>query len=267
MARLVSTAVLVALVGASSAAPATAATITLLTGAGRSGAGDGAGGLYDTNVVAFASPPFSSGPITATDAGASSTTTYTFTNAAWLIEFAHARPGNGSGTYVWSDDYYPGAGVTFSVSEPVVALLSGAYTVVDTGAGDNVTYDVKLWANGYSTLLHETYNYSAMTPNESFVLGQSGGDQYNSVTGGVDHVLVPGVTYALEWYVVISDGHRDPGDIGASATGFYRIDFLPEPPMAALLAAGCVGLAWIGRRRAGSGLAASESPLHSTREE
>jgi hypothetical protein len=252
MARLVSTAVHVALAGASIAAPATALTVTLLTGAGRSGAGDNAGRPYATNVVAFASPPFSSGPITATDAGASSTTTYTFTNATWLIEFVHARPGNTSLTWAWSDDYYPGAGVTFIVSEPVVAHLSGAYTVVDTGAGDNVRYDVKLWANGYSTLLHETYNYSAMTPNESFALGQSGGDSDNFVTGGVDHVLVPGVTYALEWYAFINDGHLDPGDIGATATGFYRIDFLPvpEPPIAALLAAGCVGLGRIGRRRA-----------------
>jgi hypothetical protein len=239
----------VALIGTAGAVPAAAVTVTLLTGAGRSIAGDGVG-PDNSNVAPFGSPPYASGPVSAADGGASSTTTYTFTNSAWLIEFAHVRAGNPSGTYAWSDDYLPGPGVTFSVSEPVVVRVSGAYGVADTGAGDNAWYDVKLWGNGYVTLLHETYNLSVATPNESFVVGQAGGDSENFVTGDTVHVLVPGVTYALEWYAGIQDGHLDPGDTGATATGSYRIDFLPEPSSELALAAGLASLALLARRRA-----------------
>jgi hypothetical protein len=97
--------------------------------------------------------------------------------------------------------------------------------------------------------LHRTYNASVATPNESFVVGQAGGDSENAVSGGTVHVLVPGVTYALEWYVGIQDGHLDPGDNGASATGSYRIDFLPEPSSALMLGAGVAALMALARRR------------------
>ena len=263
MARFPWTAALVTLLGAASAAPATAAlTVTLLTGAGRSVAGDGVGPNV-TNVAPFASPPYASGPVTAVDGGGTSTTTYTFTNASWRIDFVHIRPGNPSGTYVWSDDFLPGPGVTFRVSEPVVVLVSGAYDVADTGAGDSVWYDVKLWGNGYTTLLHETYNQSAMTPNESFVVGEAGGDQQNYVIGNRVHVLVPGVTYALEWYAGIQDGRLDPGDNGASATGSYHIDFLPEPSSELMLAGGVAALGVLSRRR--SQCAAASFPHTSSR--
>jgi hypothetical protein len=248
--RLLSRALLAGLLVSLSAAPAAALTVTLLTGAGRSLAGNGVPPPDDAQVVAFASPPFAAGPITAMDGGGSSSTTYTFTNAALLFEFAHTRPGNPTGVYVWSDDFVPGSGVTFSVSEPVVALLSGAYQVADTGSGDNVWYDVRLYGNGFSTLLHETYNSSVATPNESFVVGQAGGDHENIVTGDTVHVLVPGVPYALDWYVGIQDGHLDPGDTGASATGSYRIDFLPEPSSPLMLVAGVATLVALARRMA-----------------
>jgi hypothetical protein len=241
-------ALLAGLAGALCAAPAAAAlTVTLLTGAGRSLAGDGVAGSVE-NVMPFASPPFASGPVSASDGGGTSTTSYTFTNAALLIEFTHIRPGNPSGVYVWSDDYFPGPGVTFNVSEPVVVLLSGAYQVADTGAGDNTWYNVRLSASG--STLHETYNTSDMTPNESFVVGQANGDHENVVTGGTVHVLVPGVPYALDWYAGIQDGHLDPGDVGASATGYYRVGFLPEPSSAWMLGTGVVALLALARRRA-----------------
>ena len=248
MCRFLATALVVTWFGTATAVPAAAVTVTLLTGAGRSLAGDGVAGSVQ-NVATFASPPYSSGPVTALDGGGSSTTEHTFTNAAWVIQFTHSRPGNPSGVYVWSDDYFPGPGVTFSVSEPVVVLLSGSYHVVDTGAGDNVWYDVRLYGNGFTTLLHQTYNFSIATPNESFVVGQAGGDQENIVVGETVHVLLPGVPYALEWYVGIQDGQLDPGDIGATATGSYRIDFLPEPSREISLWAGVAGLSAIARRR------------------
>jgi hypothetical protein len=252
MARFLRTTALLTLLGAAIAAPAAAELmVNLLTGAGRSLAGDGVGG-DSTNVATFSPLPYASGPMTATDGGGSSTTDYTFTNAALFIAFTHSRPGNMSGVYAWSDDYFPGPGVTFQVSEPVVVLLSGTYEVDDTGAGDNIWYDVKLWGNGYTTLLHHTYNLSVMTPNESFAVGLPGGDSANSVTGGVVHVLVPGVTYAVEWYAGIQDGHLDLGDIGAVASGYYQVDFLPEPSSELMLAGGVAMLGALSRRRSRS---------------
>ena len=75
------------------------------------------------------------------------------------------------------------------------------------------------------------------------------GDQDNFLVGDPVQVLLPGVSYSLDWYAGIQDGHNDAGDDGASATGDVRVDFLPEPSSALLLGAGAAALTALSRSR------------------
>jgi hypothetical protein len=70
------------------------------------------------------------------------------------------------------------------------------------------------------------------------VVGQLGGDSLDVVQGPTSVPLVPGITYVYNWFASIQDLRADSGDTGATASGFFRIVFLPEPsPLLLLLAA------------------------------
>jgi hypothetical protein len=240
MVRFARTAVIASMLWATSSAPANAVTITVTLGGGRSAAWDGTG-PDATNVVTLASPPFFNGPATAVDGSSSSSTTYDFTNSELLIEFTHARTGANSGGYAYSDDSVPGA-LGFRVDSPITALISGAYTVSDTGSGDRVFFELVLSGESQATL-HQTKLESRVSANESFVVGQNGGDLTDIVLGSTTQLLVPGITYTLNWIALIQDLRSDAGDTGATANGFFSIQFVPEPSTALLFALGLAGLA------------------------
>jgi hypothetical protein len=232
---------LAALLAAAWSAPALAVTITVTSGGVRSYASDGPDGAPDQQTtIPLASPPASGGPAVATSGGSSATSSFTFTGSYLQIDFTHVR--TASGGYAYSDDVAFGD-TYFGVSAPILATISGAYTVADTGGGDRVIFVANLFDDLNNVTLHATSLESRVTPNESFVVGQSGGDFNDGVLGATTHLLQPGIAYNLNWIALVQDLRADAGDTGATASGYIRIDFVPEPSTALLFAAGLAGLA------------------------
>jgi hypothetical protein len=162
------------------------------------------------------------------------------------MDFSHTRTANGG--YAYSDDGV-GSDFFFGVSAPVTVTILGAYAVTDTGSGDRVQLVAELWNNSANTLLHRTLLESRVSANESFVVGQSGGDFSNDVQGATTWLLAPGVQYYVNWLALIQDLRADAGDTGASASGYIEFAFVPEPSGALLLALGLAALGLSGRRR------------------
>lgn len=225
---------------------ANALTINVLAGNGRSTVYQDYHPVVN-QVVAFASPPFSSGPVTASDAGNVATTTFTFTNSLLLFEFDHERIGADirTNSTAASDEVNH---LVFQVSEAVTVVLSGSYSVLDTGSGDAVNYTVSLKGPG-DVNLHTTDLQSQFTLDESFTLGVNGGDTTDSVSGATTQLLMPGQNYTLDWVVYVQDRRSDIGDLGATGSGYFQLAFIPEPSTGLLLAYGLAMLSMRRRRR------------------
>jgi hypothetical protein len=189
----------------------------------------------------FDSTIVSSGTVTAVDGASSSTETFAITDSSMLFEFTQVRTDR-QYAYVFND-----LKVQVLLPEPVLVTLSGSYTVTDTGGGGIVRFETVLRLPGSFEPLHLTKLHSGSTVNESFTLGQIGGDLVDEVEGPLTHILYPGILYDLETFALID--RSDPSDTGSRASGHLRIDFepVPEPSTAILLAAGLIALA--ARRR------------------
>ncbi len=244
-------ALLAAMLLAAWSGSAGALTITVQGGTGMNDAGDDLVFPYAaTTFQALSSPPFSSGPVVAAIGSSSATTTYTFTHSDFLMEFSFARGGNANDGFARSQDF---GALDFVLDAPAYATVSGAFDVTDTGAGDYVSFQALLQLQ--LTPLHHTLVTSRTTPNESFVVGQPGGDDFNQIEGPTTNLLLAADTeYSVQWLAWLLDDREDPGDTGATATGYLRIDFveLPEPSSGFLLAAALAALG-MSRRRAGGG--------------
>ena len=190
----------------------------------------------------------SSGTTTAVDGASSSTETFTITDSSVLFEFTQLRAGAGPGPIgvasfasVDNDQLQ----IWVVQAEPVLATLSGSYTVTDTGGGGRVFFETVLESSDSFEPLHHTLLESRMTANESFALGQNGGDLIDTVQGPLSHVLYPGTLYVLSLSAGIVDLRSDASDTGATASGYLRIALapIPEPSTALLFAAGLIAFA------------------------
>ncbi len=171
----------------------------------------------------------------------SALTTYDLSESAFAFGFDHVRrnaaPHTGSEVELF---FRPDSDVDFA--------LSGLYSAVD-GTGHPITFSVLLNDLTTSSTIYASYDFSRDTPNEVFVLGQSGGE-FSFVFGLPTGRLRSGHDYSLS---VLARIEGDPlSDVGVfRAAGSLRLEFVPEPSTALLLGLGLASLS-AGARRAKS---------------
>ena len=100
---------------------------------------------------------------------------------------------------------------------------------------------------GRATTLFENIQQSDATPNEFFTLGLTGGDANNTLTGSLTGTLIAGREYQL-FFDAFTQSQPTAGG-SATASGFFRLTFVPEPSTLLLATIGLLGLGWYGWRR------------------
>lgn len=168
--------------------------------------------------------------------GSSINTEYDFTNDSFDITLDHYRIST-DGNFVQSRGT-----MWFSVDQNVNYLASGSYTVLDA-AGRRVLVEARLFDFTAGEYLFRTVQESRATPNESFTLGENGGDFANTDTGSLSGTLIADHDYQFFFYAILQ---ADPVTVlDASASGNFQLSFtaVPEPSTALLLTIGLVGIA------------------------
>jgi hypothetical protein len=178
---------------------------------------------------ASASPQLlpSSGAVTATDGLAQTTTEYDLSNIAFGFEFEQAITGLSGSSGSSSAELY------FMVDEDVEYEFSGSYTVASSDGRfvylHAILFDWELVdTDGY---LFESWQRSLATPNESFTLGMSGGDESNRSIGSLTGTLNPGRHYGLLVTAYVSSRALDPTTPATASGGvLFSIGQVPEVP-------------------------------------
>jgi len=135
------------------------------------------------------------------------------------------------------------------VDEDIVYVAAGSYSAVDPD-GQGIELDVGLYDLTLSSYLFDSTQGSLSTPNESFTLGETGGDDSNTSIGSLTGMLIAGHDYAYFYSALIAQLSPLPFS-DATASGSVSLSFtpIPEPGPGLLLALGLVGIAVIRRRR------------------
>jgi hypothetical protein len=191
--------------------------------------------------------------VTATDGPVISTQAISYIEAGGittlLTTFDQQRGGLARSQAIVSD-----YSMTFLVDANVSYSLSGAYSVT---SGPNVVWfsTVLQDANTAQVMLEST-QLSYNTANETFVVGQAGGDEYNSMQGSPTGTLLAGHTYLL---IYSAYTYAQFADAGASAQGYVQLQIGGSPTssvsdggsMVAMLGIVFVGLAVMRNKRSG----------------
>lgn len=137
-----------------------------------------------------------------------------------------------------------GMDLAFSVNTPVFYELSGLYSAVNFGLSDPGHVGLVLNLYEYSAIccgdrLYDQSSQSYRTTNETLVVGNPGGGDYNDESRGeLFGILVPGTVYILGTSLTLGADSSNVLD-SAYATGNVALRLLPEP------GAGVLGLAAI----------------------
>jgi hypothetical protein len=136
----------------------------------------------------------------------------------------------------------------FRVDMAVQYVLEGRYSALDPD-GRHLSQVVILrgGAPGAPPLFWGI-QISEQTPNETLVVGETEGDTTNALIGSTTGMLLPGFEYQILATFVLQNGPAPPGG-PASASGYLRLSFVPEPSATLLWLAGAVLLAATRRGR------------------
>lgn len=127
--------------------------------------------------------------------------------------------------------------------------LSGDYSLTGDGT---IWFQAYLFDNTANTLVFQNYQQSRSTPNTSFTLGQTSGDNSNYLIGSMSGSLTAGHQYELFTNSMIdsnvfADGGYRLSSYGASAVGNVTLTIgddvsaVPEPASFALLGLASLG--------------------------
>jgi hypothetical protein len=83
---------------------------------------------------------------------------------------------------------------------------------------------------------------SDQTPNESFILGNQEGDDYNFLTGSLTGTLSAGHRYVF-YYDAWMEQNTPLSSSFATATGYVQLTIVPEPSTAILVGLGLASFA------------------------
>jgi hypothetical protein len=205
-------------------------------------------GLDDLDVTT--DMPTGSAPLMGTTSvatrGNTSSVDWALLDDALSFDFAHSRS-SGLDEVVSTE-----VSVDFTVPTDRTYALSGLYSVLDA-SGRFTSLSVGLrWLRGPQDTVNLFNNgqQSQSTPNETFVVGEAGGDLSNGLGGSLTGLLVGGETYQLRFQIGLQNFPAPAGD-AATASGNILLSLtpIPEPTTAVLVGLGLIGLAATTRRR------------------
>jgi len=183
--------------------------------------------------------------LSAVDGSTSAQGTYEFANgddwASFDFVFDHERSGSESAARSFG-------GISFTLSEPLHYAIEGSFVLSGSGYSDLSVRLTDTSTYPDSVHLYRGRHESNATPDESFTLGQAGGDLVSEEAGSLTGTLQPGIEYELHYYYSISNDPYVPGS-AATADGMlsFTLDAVPEPTSLTLLALGAIAV--LRRRR------------------
>jgi hypothetical protein len=164
---------------------------------------------------------------TATSGANSSTSTWNLTSQAFEVTFAHTR---GATENAFAQTIM---NLLFQVDAPAQYVLEGRYSALDPDGRQIQQVAILDDTRASGPPLFRGLQISEQTPDETLVLGQTQGDAGNVLIGSTTGMLLPGREYQILAAFLILNGPAPPGG-PASASGYLRLSFVPEPSPALL---------------------------------